>query len=83
VLDDLQDLKDLRDLWPPHHRDGRVVATRHRDNSLGHGDRVIVELDVFIKTEAADYLRGALPVDTDPDDLPWPRPSTWAGYRWP
>ncbi|XVS61884.1 tetratricopeptide repeat protein [Actinosynnema sp. CA-299493] len=69
VLDDLQDPGDLRDLWPRHHRGGRVVVTtRHRDSALGDG-RVVVELDVFTETEAVDYLRGVLPEDTDPEDL--------------
>ncbi|TQM78156.1 tetratricopeptide repeat protein [Saccharothrix saharensis] len=68
VFDDLQDPGDLRDLWPRHHRGGRVVVTtRHRDSALGQG-RVVVELDVFTETEAEDYLRGVLP-DTDPEDL--------------
>ncbi|WP_250291578.1 tetratricopeptide repeat protein, partial [Frankia sp. CiP1_Cm_nod1] len=57
VLDDLAGPAEIRDLWPPGRPSGRtVVTTRRRDADLLAG-RSLVEVDVFTKTEAVEYLR--------------------------
>ncbi|MEU7902585.1 tetratricopeptide repeat protein [Actinoplanes sp. NPDC049118] len=60
VLDDVADPQDLAGLWPPDTPSGRtVVTTRRRDTALLDGRR-LVDVGVFTKQEAADYLRGRL-----------------------
>ncbi|MEU7902986.1 tetratricopeptide repeat protein [Actinoplanes sp. NPDC049118] len=60
VLDDVADPQDLAGLWPPDTASGRtVVTTRRRDTALLDGRR-LVDVGVFTKQEAADYLRGRL-----------------------
>jgi hypothetical protein len=57
VLDDLTDPDDLTGLWPPTTNPvGRtVVTTRRRDTALLTG-RGLVDVGVFTREEASDYL---------------------------
>lgn len=61
VLDDVHNPADLRGLWPPGTPTGRtVVTTRRRDAALrGHG-RLMVDVDVFTRTQARAYLEAIL-----------------------
>ncbi len=61
VMDDLSTAADVRGLWPPDRQTGRtVVTTRRRDSTLLAG-RNLVEVGMFTKQEAIDYLTGKLP----------------------
>ncbi|MFF9898439.1 NB-ARC domain-containing protein [Streptomyces longispororuber] len=61
VLDDVADPADLRGLWPPASPHGRtLVTTRRRDAALAGEGRRLVEVGLFTKAEALDYLTTSL-----------------------
>ncbi|MFE9112265.1 tetratricopeptide repeat protein [Streptomyces collinus] len=72
VLDDVSDPAHLNgtdgrsDLWPPARPNGRtVVTTRRRDAALpGH----LIDVGLFTKDEAVDYLRAKLAAQGRHDD---------------
>ncbi|MGA5037398.1 FxSxx-COOH system tetratricopeptide repeat protein [Streptomyces capoamus] len=56
VLDDILEPTAVSDLWPPRHRDGKVVATsRRRDSALISAGQPI-SLDVLSPEQSVDYL---------------------------
>ncbi|MEU8005106.1 alpha/beta fold hydrolase [Catellatospora sp. NPDC049111] len=61
VLDDLTDPDDLRGLWPPRNLTGSVVVTtRSRDAALAGAGRRLVDVGLFTKQQAHDYLTARL-----------------------
>lgn len=61
VLDDIGDPADLHGLWTPAGPHGRTVATtRRRDAALTGQGRRLIEIGLFTKAQAEDYLTSAL-----------------------
>lgn len=61
VLDDVASPADLADLWPPTSPAGRtIVTTRCRDAALDGVGRHRIDVDLFTRSEAADYLHDRL-----------------------
>ncbi|MFJ3861729.1 tetratricopeptide repeat protein, partial [Streptomyces sp. NPDC090085] len=61
VLDDVADPDDLRGLWPPSNPNGRtLVTTRCRYAALTGEGRRRIDVGLFTRSEAADYLTRSL-----------------------
>ncbi|MEV6741108.1 tetratricopeptide repeat protein [Streptomyces sp. NPDC051104] len=61
VLDDVASPADMRGFWPPTTPSGRtVVTTRRRDAAFNGVGRHLVGMDVFVESEAVEYLTAKL-----------------------
>lgn len=67
VLDDLQDPRDIRGLWPPTQSEGQVVVTtRRHDATLADHGRELMEVGPFHRTESLSFLGARLDHDVQP-----------------
>ncbi|MEU0844058.1 tetratricopeptide repeat protein [Streptomyces sp. NPDC005962] len=66
ILDDISDPHAMAPWWPPSSptETGRVLATtRRREAALSGGNRSVVHVDTFTKSEAVAYLHDRLTVE--------------------
>ncbi|WP_405996076.1 FxSxx-COOH system tetratricopeptide repeat protein [Streptomyces sp. NBC_00986] len=71
VLDDIADPAALNGMWPPSSPHGRTLATtRRQDAAMTGPSRRRIDVGVFTRAEAADYLTEALAAHnrTEPAD---------------
>lgn len=61
IIDDVRNPSDIRNLLPSNSSSGKVViTTRRRDAALIGGERRIIEVGLFERSEANAYLRARL-----------------------